>query len=66
VRGVSAAAGASLIYSCGIGRLADLEGLAGLGEARLAGVIVGKALYERRFTVEQAIEALQRGGAPAS
>jgi phosphoribosylformimino-5-aminoimidazole carboxamide ribotide isomerase len=54
-----AASGGSVIYSGGIGRLADLEGLAGLGEASLEGVIVGKALYERRFTVEQALAVLQ-------
>ncbi|MGO9249173.1 MAG: 1-(5-phosphoribosyl)-5-[(5-phosphoribosylamino)methylideneamino]imidazole-4-carboxamide isomerase [Solirubrobacteraceae bacterium] len=53
-----AASGGSVIYSGGIGRLADLEGLAGLGEASLDGVIVGKALYERRFTVAQALAAL--------
>jgi len=48
----------SLIYSGGIGQLADLEGLAKLGEASLDGVIVGKALYEGRFTVAQARAAL--------
>lgn len=48
----------SLIYSGGIGRLADLEGLAKLGEASLDGVIVGKALYERRFTIAEAQVAL--------
>jgi phosphoribosylformimino-5-aminoimidazole carboxamide ribotide isomerase len=57
-----AAAPARLIYSGGIGELADLEHLAQLrAEARLenlAGVIVGKALYERRFTIAQAHEAL--------
>jgi phosphoribosylformimino-5-aminoimidazole carboxamide ribotide isomerase len=51
-----------LIYSGGIGELADLERLAQLRtEARLenlAGVIVGKALYEGRFTIAQAHEAL--------
>jgi phosphoribosylformimino-5-aminoimidazole carboxamide ribotide isomerase len=51
-----------LIYSGGIGELADLERLAQLrAEARLenlAGVIVGKALYEGRFTIAQAHEAL--------
>ncbi len=48
----------SVIYSGGVGRLADLEGLAGLGEESLEGVIVGMALYERRFTVAQAQAAL--------
>jgi phosphoribosylformimino-5-aminoimidazole carboxamide ribotide isomerase len=43
----------SLIYSGGIGALADLEGLAALKAPQLGGVIVGKALYERRFTVAE-------------
>ncbi|HEY2201668.1 MAG TPA: 1-(5-phosphoribosyl)-5-[(5-phosphoribosylamino)methylideneamino]imidazole-4-carboxamide isomerase [Solirubrobacteraceae bacterium] len=58
VRGVAQVVKGSLIYSGGIGQLADLEGLAGLREASLEGVIVGKALYERRFTVAQARAAL--------
>jgi phosphoribosylformimino-5-aminoimidazole carboxamide ribotide isomerase len=57
-----AAGDGSLIYSGGIGTLADLEALAGLREEltldRLAGVIVGKALYERRFTIAEAHTAL--------
>ena len=44
----------SFIYSGGIGSLADLEGLAGLKAPALSGVIVGKALYEGRFTVAEA------------
>ncbi|HEY7932574.1 MAG TPA: 1-(5-phosphoribosyl)-5-[(5-phosphoribosylamino)methylideneamino]imidazole-4-carboxamide isomerase [Solirubrobacteraceae bacterium] len=50
---------ASFIYSGGIGHLSDLEGLRSLKEDRLAGVIVGKALYEGRFTIEQAQAALR-------
>jgi phosphoribosylformimino-5-aminoimidazole carboxamide ribotide isomerase len=57
-RVAQAAHDGSVIYSGGIGQLADLEGLAGLGESSLEGVIVGKALYERRFTVAQALAAL--------
>jgi phosphoribosylformimino-5-aminoimidazole carboxamide ribotide isomerase len=52
----------SVIYSGGIGEIADLKALASLrselGLERLEGVIVGKALYERRFTVAQAQAAL--------
>ncbi len=55
---VADAVDGELLYSGGIGELADLEALAGLGHPRLAGVIVGKALYERRFTVAEAREAL--------
>ena len=39
------------LYSGGIGSLDDLEALAGLRQVNLAGVIVGKALFEGRFTV---------------
>jgi phosphoribosylformimino-5-aminoimidazole carboxamide ribotide isomerase len=59
VRRVAEAVQGSLIYSGGIGQLADLEGLAGLRETSLEGVIVGKALYERRFTVGQALAVLK-------
>jgi phosphoribosylformimino-5-aminoimidazole carboxamide ribotide isomerase len=56
---VARAAGeGTLIFSGGIGTLADLQTLAGLrGELeldRLEGVIVGTALYEGRFTVADA------------
>ena len=46
-----------VIASGGVGTLDDLRALAGAG---VAGVIVGKALYEGRFTVEDALEVLAR------
>jgi phosphoribosylformimino-5-aminoimidazole carboxamide ribotide isomerase len=53
----------SLIFSGGIGTLAHLEQLAALRSelelTRLAGVIVGKALYEGRFTLADARRALE-------
>jgi len=52
---------ASLTYSGGVSNLADLEALAGLRQVNLVGVIVGKALYEARFTVAEGQEALSRG-----
>jgi phosphoribosylformimino-5-aminoimidazole carboxamide ribotide isomerase len=59
VRAIAAALGDGwLLYSGGIGELADLEALARTRSSALAGVIVGKALYERRFTVAQAEAAL--------
>lgn len=58
VAAVAAAVKGSVIYSGGIGQLADLEGLAALEQASLEGVIVGKALYEQRFTVAEAQAAL--------
>jgi phosphoribosylformimino-5-aminoimidazole carboxamide ribonucleotide (ProFAR) isomerase len=51
---IASAVRGSLIYSGGIGELSDLEGLAALKVPQLGGVIVGKALYERRFTVAEA------------
>lgn len=55
---LGAASEARMIYSGGIGALDDLHALVGLQAQALAGVIVGKALYERRFTVAQALHAL--------
>jgi phosphoribosylformimino-5-aminoimidazole carboxamide ribotide isomerase len=58
VRAVAAAVSGRLLYSGGIGKLADLDGLARLRQDSLEGVIVGKALYEGRFTVAEAETAL--------
>lgn len=47
-------------YSGGISELADLESLANLRQVNLTGVIVGKAIYERRFDVGEAQALLDR------
>ena len=60
---VAEAVRGSFIYSGGIGTLDDLRGLAALGQANLEGVIVGKALYEGRFTVSEAEGVLSAGDA---
>jgi phosphoribosylformimino-5-aminoimidazole carboxamide ribotide isomerase len=52
---VKAARDGRVIHSGGIGELVHLQLLQGLG---LDGVIVGKALYEKRFTVAEALGAL--------
>ena len=61
-RAARAAGEGKLILSGGIGELAHLQALVRLRAERgldgLDGVIVGKALYERRFTVAEALEAL--------
>lgn len=57
VAAVAQAVPGSLIYSGGIGALSDLQALAAI--PGLDGAIVGKALYERRFTVAQARRALR-------
>jgi phosphoribosylformimino-5-aminoimidazole carboxamide ribotide isomerase len=54
-RRLAAAAGpAELIYSGGIGSVDDLRELRSLDAPNLSGVIVGKALYEGRFTIAEA------------
>lgn len=50
---------AELIYSGGVGSLEDLRALAGLALPALGGAIVGRALYEGRFEVAEAVEALR-------
>jgi phosphoribosylformimino-5-aminoimidazole carboxamide ribotide isomerase len=59
IRAVHAAAGgASVICSGGVGSVDDLGAIAALALPRLEGVIAGKALYERRFTVAEGQAAL--------
>lgn len=50
-------------YSGGISALEDLRALAGLRQVNLTGVIVGKALYEQRFSVQEGQEALDSSAA---
>jgi phosphoribosylformimino-5-aminoimidazole carboxamide ribotide isomerase len=52
-----APAGAQVIASGGVARLADVTALAALARthANLHGVIIGKAIYEKRLTVAQAL-----------
>lgn len=55
---IAAATDAQLIASGGVGDLSHLEQLAQLSAPNIEGAIVGRALYERKFTVAQAVEAL--------
>ena len=48
----------SFVYSGGVSSVEDLRALEALRRVNLAGVIVGKALYEQRFTVGEAQAAL--------
>ncbi len=50
------------LYSGGIGSLDDLRALKGLRLVNLAGVISGKALYERRFAVAEGNAVLTESG----
>jgi len=59
VRAVAQAVRGRFLYSGGIGAIEDLAGLASLRQVNLGGVIVGKALYEKRFTVAEGQAALE-------
>jgi phosphoribosylformimino-5-aminoimidazole carboxamide ribotide isomerase len=61
VRRVAAAVRGRFLYSGGIGDISHLEGLAALRQVNLAGVIAGKALYERKFTIAEGQAALDGG-----
>jgi phosphoribosylformimino-5-aminoimidazole carboxamide ribotide isomerase len=58
VRRVAETVRGRFLYSGGIGRVEDLANLAALRQVNLGGVIVGKALYERRFTIREGQDAL--------
>jgi phosphoribosylformimino-5-aminoimidazole carboxamide ribonucleotide (ProFAR) isomerase len=55
---VAQAVRGSFYYSGGVSTLDDLRELAGLRQVNLTGVIVGKALYEGRFSVQEGQAAL--------
>ena len=51
VRRIAQTVRGRFIYSGGVSTLEDLAALVGIRQVNLAGVIVGKALFERRFSV---------------
>ncbi len=53
----AAHAGVPVIASGGVSSLADVVALAQIGN--LGGIITGKAVYEGRFTVSEALSALE-------
>jgi phosphoribosylformimino-5-aminoimidazole carboxamide ribotide isomerase len=61
VSGIAAVVRGGFTISGGVGSLADLEALRDARLPTLEGVISGKALYEGRFTVEEALRALDGG-----
>jgi phosphoribosylformimino-5-aminoimidazole carboxamide ribotide isomerase len=60
LRELASSTEAELIYSGGVGSLEDLRALASLDLDNLDGVIVGRALYERRFGVAEGQAALDQ------
>ena len=60
LKSVCAATKAPVVASGGISNLTDIENLAALRSIGVEGAIVGKALYARAFTLEQALEVTRR------
>ena len=56
---IAAATPGQVIASGGVGDLSHLEQLAAEAAPNIEGAIVGRALYERKFTVAEALEALR-------
>jgi phosphoribosylformimino-5-aminoimidazole carboxamide ribotide isomerase len=59
-RAVAESSGIPVTASGGTGSLADIERLKVVSESGVDSVIVGKALYEERFTLQEAIEVAER------
>jgi phosphoribosylformimino-5-aminoimidazole carboxamide ribotide isomerase len=59
---IAAATAAPVLASGGVGELSHLERLAAEAAPNIEGVIVGRALYERKFSVAKALEALGTKG----
>jgi phosphoribosylformimino-5-aminoimidazole carboxamide ribotide isomerase len=55
---IAAATSSKVIASGGVGTLSHLEKLSSDGAPNIEGAIVGRALYERKFTVAEGIAAL--------
>lgn len=54
---IASAFGGNVIHSGGVASLEDIHGLAGLEPLGVRGVVIGRALYRRRFTLREAIAA---------
>jgi phosphoribosylformimino-5-aminoimidazole carboxamide ribonucleotide (ProFAR) isomerase len=68
LRAVLAVSDVPVIASGGVGTIDDLRALGGVtaGGRRLTGAIVGRAIYEQRFTVAEGIAACDAAGFRAS
>ena len=58
-------AGFPIVASGGIATLEDIRALAALGPQVIEAAIVGRALYEKNFTLKEALEAAQGGKSDA-
>jgi phosphoribosylformimino-5-aminoimidazole carboxamide ribotide isomerase len=50
-----------VVISGGISKLADIEKLAAIKHKHFFGVIVGKALYEQKLDLKEAVKRFQNG-----
>lgn len=66
IRRIGAALKGTFAYSGGVASLGDLERLVALRQVNLTGVIVGRALYEGRFTVAAGQALLGNGAHPGA
>jgi len=60
LKSIATATASQVIASGGVGALEHLEALTHIDVPNIEGAIVGRALYENRFTVAEGIEALGR------
>jgi phosphoribosylformimino-5-aminoimidazole carboxamide ribotide isomerase len=60
IKNLLSKSGLQVIASGGISRLDDIKRLKEIEKEGLAGVIVGKALYEKRFTLKEALEIAKK------
>ena len=51
-----------VIASGGVGRLQDLTGIVGLGQPNIKGAVIGKALYEGKFSLREAVKLCSQKG----
>lgn len=65
-RRLAASSGLKVIVSGGVASLGDLQSLRGLESSGVEGAIVGKALYEGRLTLKEAMEAAGAATATSS
>ena len=54
---MSGEVGIDVIASGGVSRLKDLKDLKALGKKNIIGAIIGKALYEKKFSLKEALDA---------
>jgi len=58
-RRLAAASPVDIIVSGGVASLDDIKNILGLRSPRISGIIVGKALYEKKFTLAEAAACLR-------